>query len=251
MIQRMVKILFGRFGFKILDSCGWYNHDGLFTVHSDHFRLDPEFRRAYERGLEAGAGVDPDFEWRVHVALWAAQTALRVEGCFIECGVNSGFISSAIMKKLDWRSVARPFYLIDTFGGPVLSQFSSEEAECGNVDAVRNVLKQGGYVTDMSRIRANFAEWPGCVVVQGEVPSVLESINTGSVAFLHLDMNCAYPEVKALEFFWDRLSPGGVVLLDDYAYHGYEYQRKALDAVIRARRGHILSLPTGQGLIVK
>jgi len=65
------------------------------------------------------------------------------------------------------------------------------------------------------------------------------------------DMNCAYPERAALEFFWERLSPGAVVLLDDYAYRGYEQQATAIDIVANAMGADVLSLPTGQGIIVK
>jgi hypothetical protein len=63
----------------------------------------------------------------VDVARWAAQTALRVKGDFVECGVNAGFFSSAIMNKLRWNTLGRRFYLIDTFTGPVLAQYSPEE----------------------------------------------------------------------------------------------------------------------------
>ena len=100
-------------------------------------------------------------------------------------------------------------------------------------------------------MRANFAEWPNAIVVQGAVPDVLPAVDASSIAFLHLDMNCAYPERAALEYFWDRLSPGAFVLLDDYAYHGFESQAEAIDAVARSLGFDVLSLPTGQGLIMK
>ena len=64
-------------------------------------------------------------------------------------------------------------------------------------------------------------------------------------------MNCALPERAALEFFWDRLSPGAIVLLDDYGYRGHECQRDAIDEVARSKYVRVLSLPTGQGLIIK
>ena len=87
--------------------------------------------------------------------------------------------------------------------------------------------------------------------MQGTVPDVLPAIPTTQVAFLHLDMNSALPERAALEFFWDKLTRGGVVLLDDYVYRGHEQQGAAIDAVARARHADVLALPTGQGLIVR
>jgi hypothetical protein len=41
------------------------------------------------------------------------------------------------------------------------------------------------------------------------------------------------------------------VLLDDYAGFGYEWQKIGMDAFATERGLSILSLPTGQGLLIK
>jgi hypothetical protein len=240
-----------RAGYAIINTRRHYDSDGLFTVHSDHFRLDPAFQRAYRRGVQATNGVDPHLEWRVHVALWAACCALHVPGDFVECGVNTGFISSAIMQRLCWGEVAKHFYLIDTFAGPVMSQFSSEEIQRGRLKVAEDCMEAGAYETDIARVRANFAEWPNVSVVQGLIPDILPLVEFSSVAFLHLDLNCAFPERSALQYLWNRLSPGAFVVLDDYAYFGYESQMETIDGLARSLGFEVLSLPTGQGLIKK
>ncbi len=251
MIKAWIKKALGRAGYLVVNTRKIYGEDGLSTIHNDHFRRDPAFRAAYQRGVQAGHGVDLHFEWRVHVALWAASSALRARGDFVECGVNAGVISSAIMHWLNWGAQERRFYLVDTFTGPVTSQFSTLEIERGRLRVAEAAIASGGYVTDIDRIRANFAEWTNAVVVQGAVPEILPSVDASAVAFLHLDMNCAYPECAALEYFWERLSPGAIVLLDDYAFHGYESQAEAIDALSQSLGFDVLSLPTGQGLIMK
>ena len=165
--------------------------------------------------------------------------------------MNAGFISSAIMHSLRWNRLNRRFYLIDTFRGPVFDQYSPEEVERGRVSLAQDGIAAGAYVTDLSRVRANYAEWPNAQVVQGVIPEVLSTLDIGKVAFLHIDMNCAYPERTALEFFWDRLSRGAVVLLDDYAYFGHDQQTSAIDTAAQRLGATILSLPTGQGVIIK
>lgn len=251
MFKEGIKKILAAGGFSIIRSRGRYFQEGLFTVHKDHFRSDPQFREAYLRGLQAIGDPHAKFEWRVHIALWAAAAGLRVPGDFVECGVNTGLISSAILQRLRWNQAGRRFYLIDTFSGPVLEQFSKEEIAKGRRAVVENALAAGGYVTDLERVRANYAEWPNAIVVPGVVPDVLPGLEIGRVAFLHLDMNCAYPERAALEFFWDRLSPGAMVLLDDYGFYGHDLQADAMDAAARALGTDILSLPTGQGLMIK
>jgi hypothetical protein len=228
-----------------------YARDGLFTYHNARFRSDPAFQDAYARGVKASHGVDPRMEWRFHVALWVAAVALRASGDFVECGVNAGFVSSGIMQYLDWNKIAKQFYLIDSFQGPVLTQYSPEEVLEGRRRIAEEAVRRGAYVTDLERVRANYAEWPNTRIVQGTIPEVLPSAGVDSVAFLHLDMNCAYPERAALEFFWDQLSPGATVLLDDYAYFGNRIQGEAIDEAARSLGAQVLALPTGQGLIMK
>jgi hypothetical protein len=169
----------------------------------------------------------------------------------VECGVNKGFLSSAIMRRLNWASVSRNFYLIDTYDGPVTSQFSQDEIRNGRLQAAEDAMRRGAYATDVASVRSNFAEWPNAVVVQGAVPDILPSLKIPKVAFLHLDMNCALPERAALEHFWDKLSPGAFVLLDDYVYRGFVSQMEQIDELAGALGFDILSLPTGQGLIVR
>jgi hypothetical protein len=160
-------------------------------------------------------------------------------------------MSSAIMQHLGWQRVEKTFYLVDTFRGPVLAQYSEEEVRLGRRRVAEDAMAKGAYVTDLERVQANFAEWPNVQIVQGAVPDVLGRLTLERVAFLHLDMNCAAPERAAFEYFWEKLSPGGMVLLDDYAMHSYDALAGAIDGAASARGAEVLSLPTGQGLIWK
>ena len=238
-------------GFEVFRVGSRYSQDGLSTVHHDRFRSAPSFESAYRRGLAAANGVDPGSEWRVHVALWAAKAALRAAGDFVECGVNAGFVSSAVMHWLNWNETNRRFFLVDTWAGPAFEQYERTEISGGSYQLAQDAVAQGAYVTDLQRVRQNFAEWPGAIIVQGTVPDILPSIPAGEIAFLHLDMNCAYPEQSTLEYFWERMSPGAVVVLDDYAYAGYEQQAAAIDMIADRVGACVLCLPTGQGLIIK
>ena len=178
--------------------------------------------------------------------------AARIPGDFVECGVNAGFLSSAILSYLDWNRLGKRFYLVDTFEGPVLRQFSREEIDSGRIAVAQEALSAGAYVTDLERVRRNYAEWSRIEVVQGCVPEVLPAIDTSNrIAFLHLDMNCGFPEAAALRYFWPFMSPGGIVLFDDYAYFGCEAQARAIDEAAAALRAEILVLPTGQGMVMR
>src|SRR5262249_37785130 len=100
-------------------------------------------------------------------------------------------------------------------------------------------------------VSRNFAPFPRAVLVQGKVPDTLSSVAIDKVAYLSIDMNIAYPERKAIEHFWPKLSSGACVVLDDYGWRGYEAQRDTMDDFGRAVGVEILMLPTGQGLVIK
>jgi Macrocin-O-methyltransferase (TylF) len=229
-----------------------YAQDGLISVHSHVFIEDPSFIKAYARGVKALGGIDTyQWHWRIHVGLWAARVASRLDGDFVECGVNRGFLSSAIMDYLDWNSLDRDFYLLDTFAGLDERFVSDSERKDGALRKNTGNLLSGFYTAAVDEVRANFAQWPRARIVEGAVPETLDRVASHQVAYLHLDMNCAPPEIAALAHFWERLVPGAPVLLDDYAYVGYTPQKLAMDEFAQARGVTVCSLPTGQGLILK
>ena len=227
-----------------------YVRDGLASIHNHEFLDDPAFASAYARGV-AAAGADYGWQWRVHVGLWAAGVARNLPGDFVECGVNAGFMSSAVMSFLDWNRLGKTFYLLDTFSGLDERYVSPAERAEGILEKNRQHIDEGFYVLGVEAVKRNFAEWERVRIVPGSIPDTLAGVDAKSVAFLHIDMNCAPPEVAALEHFWGLLSPGAPVLLDDYAYFGYRQQKLAMDALARRLGVGIVSLPTGQGLLLK
>ncbi len=227
-----------------------YSQDGLRSIHNHDFMLDPSFRQAYARGV-AAAGTDYRWQWRVHVGLWVAYSASKLPGDFIECGVNRGFLSSAIMDYLDWDSLQKTFYLMDTFSGLDERYVSDNERKRDILAKNRRLLRSAFYTADVEAVRANFSQWRNVRIIVGPIPDTLAAVQVQQVAYLHLDMNAAPPEVAAFAYFWDRLAPGGFVLLDDYAYAGAGLQKAAMDEAAVARDVKILSLPTGQGLVIK
>lgn len=229
-----------------------YCDDALLCFNSHAFLDDPAFRRAYNRGVQAIGGEDfYHWEWRFHVGLWAATSASKLEGDFVECGVSHGFLSSAVMQHLDWDRLGKTFYLLDTFGGMDPRFVTDVERQTGALAKSEAAVDWGIYANSVDSVKRNFAEWQNVRIIPGTVPETLDQVDANTVAYLHIDMNCAPPEVAALRFFWPRLTPGAFVLLDDYAQRGRDEQRLAMDTVAGELGVSICTLPTGQGLLMK
>ncbi len=153
-----------------------YASDGLISFHNDAFLDNPEFQRAYQRGARALPDQDwYQWQWRVHVGLWAAESASKLDGDFVECGVSYGFLSSAIMEHLDWDRLGKTFYLLDTFAG-IDSRFVTDaERQDGEFERSQLKLRNGMYVSGVEGVRANFAQWQNQRIIVGAVPETLDA----------------------------------------------------------------------------
>jgi O-methyltransferase len=199
---------------------------------------DKKFSQACEKN--ARNEQERSLALRLNTLVWAASEALRVPGDFVECGVWRGFCSAVIADYLDFDRVPKQFYLYDTYDG-IPPQYDSEGHDAPDFH------EAGLYESVVGR----FARFPNVRVVRGIVPDSFAQAVPEKIAFLHLDMNSSKSEIAALDVLFDRVSPGGLVVFDDYGWSGYTAQQVAEDAFMRQRDHRILELPTGQGLLIK
>jgi hypothetical protein len=231
-----------------------YDHDGMRLYGKSVVWMQEEaFVRAYHAGMDsghkivrpAGSRENIHIEWRIHILCWAARHARHLPGDFVECGVNTGIFSLAVCHYIDFNSTGKTFYLFDTFNGIPEDQMLPTERP------YRIPENQAMYEECYETALRNFAPFPRARLVRGKVPDTLSQVAIDKVCYLSLDMNIAAPEIAAIEFFWDKLVSGGVVVLDDYGWQHYSEQQRALDAFATRKGVAIATLPTGQGLLLK
>jgi hypothetical protein len=220
-----------------------YHEDGLATEHNCDFLRDERFCRAYGLGRATGSFRGRELRWRVHVACWAAAHAQHLAGDYVECGVYRGGLARAIVDYIDFGALDKTFYLFDTFAGIPDEAISPAERALGRLP--------GEYDECYTAVCETFRPFSNVRVIQGVVPEALLQVEIERVAYLSLDMNVYQPEIAAAEHFWPRLASGGVILLDDYGFSRHVLQKRAFDIFAAQRGVSILSLPTGQGLLIK
>jgi O-methyltransferase len=231
-----------------------YHHDGLAVwAKVAPFMDDARFQNAYAAGMNSGHHIgrppgsteDIHIEWRVHVLCWAATRAARLDGDFVECGVNTGVYSLAVCQYVDFNRLDKAFYLFDTYRGLPAGQMHDEER------AARTAESEQFYSECYELARSNFAAYPRAHLVRGTVPETLSTVGIDRVAYLSIDMNLALPERAAIEWFWPKLVSGALVILDDYGWEPFSLQRRTMDEFAASVEVEILTLPTGQGILYK
>lgn len=216
---------------------GIFAGDNLFTIGRNlGFLEDQRFMEARQR--HAQNDVEQSIAWRHYVLAWTAKSVMsrQIPGDFVECACYKGTSARIVCDYVDFLNSDKTYYLYDLF-----------EHDESNV---HHAMPEHG-ARLFETVRERFADFSNVKVTRGRVPEVLDDISPESISFLHIDLNNAPAEIGALERLFDRLSSGGILILDDYGWQGYRAQKEAEDPWLAARGYQVLELPTGQGLVFK
>ena len=222
-----------------------YDTDGLTTSNNCDFIEDPRFARAYAAAAATNPWPDFTLQWRVYIVCWFANHVKTLDGDFVECGVNTGAYTRAVIDYVDFDKLNKKFYLLDTYEGLVASQISEQEKKSGidhYLDSYRDVYEE---------VKETFSAFNRVTLIKGMVPETLPQCKSEKIAYLSIDMNVVEPEIAAANYFWDKLVKGGVMILDDYGFPQHIHQKKPFDEFAKQKNQSILCLPTAQGIIIK
>ncbi len=164
----------------------------------------------------------------------------NVEGAIVECGVGEGF-GLAVWTAL---SMVEPnhrlIWAFDSFEGfPKLSKDSDNmsveeslsEYKAFTIPYVLATLQQFGISRSDINRRIAFAK--------GYIPESLSLYDGKPVALINIDLDIYDSYKAALEFFWDRLAPGGIAMFDEYNkagdIHKWPGAQKAINEFLDAR----------------
>ncbi len=146
----------------------------------------------------------------------AAQFA-HVDGAFVECGVFNGGGAAVMANVLG----NRPVWLFDSFEG--LPKPGDRDGGRASMKYDRAMEANGNWQAgDPAQVQAAFRAlkcWSKQVhIVKGWFQDTLPVNDTGPIAVLHLDADWYDSTKLALETLYDRVVPGGLILVDDYGH---------------------------------
>ncbi len=164
----------------------------------------------------------------------------HVPGDTAECGVYTGGTSYFIAKANRELGVPRQHHLFDSFEG--LSR---------PVAADGSYWRAGGLRAEEAVARANLAEFSSMNFHKGWIPARFGEVADRRFSFVHIDVDLLEPTRASVEFFYPRVSAGGMIVCDDYGFWTCPGARKAMDDFFADKPERIIDLPTGQGLVIK
>lgn len=173
-----------------------------------------------------------------HYTVWQyAKYLSDLEGDFVECGVYNG--STAQFMASECKTT---LHLVDSWEG--LSELGENDNpmydEPSDLWAYRFAL-------EIEETQYNLRQFDNLQYHKGWIPEVLTISN--NISMLHLDLDLYQPTKDSLEYFWDKMTPGGVVICDTHENVSWGAEKATRDFFEGIR--DIEMSPTGQAIIVK
>jgi hypothetical protein len=170
---------------------------------------------------------------REEVLTELSQTASSLDGDFVECGVFTGGTALALIKNCN-----STFHLFDSWEGiSDLCEFDGE------------YYKTQKWISDIETVKENLKEYTNAIFYKGWFPSRFNEIEDKQISLLHLDASLYEPTKSSLEFFWDKMVPGGLVISN--FHEGYSTGPEKATRDFFEGKADLTEYPTGIFVAIK
>ena len=179
-----------------------------------------------------------ELSWRHYIVfnsvLLASKNTSQKEMNLAECGVCDGLTIYFAVKACELLNINKKIYLYDAWEN-LENDSLRFKYDYLNIEVTKKNLE-------------NFNK--DLIFNKGLIPNVFQKAkNPIQVNWLHIDLNSSKATKLSLDFFFEKLVPGGVIIFDDYG--GFKDTRKIVDEFFKDKNGHFTNYPTGQGIFIK
>jgi len=195
----------------------------------------PDFLAAYNE-VAGWTFVGPD---RAYMLMSLAYHAKHLPGDFAECGVFQG--GSALLLCRILHETRKTFYLFDSFAGlpkphPTQDPYFQEGEMAASVASAKQRLSDFQHITEFR---------------EGWIPNTFTGLESKQYAFAHIDVDLYQPTLDCCAYFYPRLTPGGILLFDEYGFPAAHGEKVAVDKSFADKPEWSIALSMGQALVLK
>lgn len=170
------------------------------------------------------------------------QLSYSVRGDSVEVGAYQGAMSYLICKYNAKYVPERIHHIFDSFEG--LSNPNSK------VDGSH--WSPGSLSCPESNVIQNLSDFEGTFCTyKGWVPEKFKFVESKVFSFVHIDVDLYEPTLQTLEFFYSRLSSGGLIVCDDYGFTSCPGATKACDEFTKDKDESFIGMADGGGFLIK
>jgi len=235
MIKNMIKELANKLGYEIR------KRDNVETF----FQIDPSFNDLYKEAQIKTQMESTDNllrRQRHYVLNYLLRNVDFKSGDVCEAGCWRGLSAYQIATYIKSQDIDVVFHIFDSFEG--LSEIESIDRYEHDKRNVESIKKQ--FACPSEKVQENLKYY------KGWIPERFQEVKDKIFSFVHIDVDLYQPILHSFEFFYPRLSPGGIMVFDDYGCVQFPGAKKAIDECIsKYNRSFFLPLPSGQAVLIK
>ena len=244
-VEHSIEKLFSCFNIKI-------SRLSTRSVPSVFFEIDTDFNQLYDLAQQKTQMSSNDNILRRQRHYTLTRLLLQTlpvinQGNVAECGCWRGLSSFQIAYNLKTMNFQQRFFIFDSFEG--LSEFEDEDGKPALTIKEENRRKE--FACSLDQVKDNLKEFDFIDYKKGWIPTRFCDVSDMKFSFVHIDVDLYQPIRDSLDFFYPRLVPGGVIVLDDYGYLAFPGAKKAVDRFLREKPDFFLPLPSGSAFLLK
>jgi O-methyltransferase len=163
----------------------------------------------------------------------------KISGEFAELGVYKGETANLIHEM----DPNRTLHLFDTFEG-----FDQQDLQLENSPDKKYDTSNFSDTT-LEEVKEYINGNENIHFHPGYFPESANGLKENQYAFVHLDADLYKPTLDALNYFYPKLSSGGVIIIHDYN-HTWEGVRKAIDEFLQSIPESLIEIADWQGSVM-
>ncbi len=156
-----------------------------------------------------------------------------VKGDYAEVGVFKGATAKAISES----KKNKHLHLFDTFEGLPKTRKKLDRR-----------YKTNMFKSNYDRVKSKLSVYKNVHIYKGLFPETAGPVVDKKFSFVHLDVDLYESTRDSLEFFYPRMSKGGILISHDYHADGV---KKAFTDFFKDKKEHVIQLPVSQCMFTK
>ena len=172
---------------------------------------------------------------------------------FAECGCWKGHSSLGILKMMEEYNFKKKFFIFDSFEGGLSDKNDKDINPKRYIQNNKEILNQKNYFKssfeDVNKLVENFNY---AIINKGWIPEVFKIVKDEKFSFVQIDVDLYQPTYDSIEFFFNRLENGGVIICDDYNCSDFPGAKLAIDKYLKnVKVNFFYEIPLGGCVIIK
>ena len=167
----------------------------------------------------------------------------KLEGAIIEIGVWRGGTGCLIAKQAEICDIKSTVYLCDTFTGVVKAGENDSQYKGGeHADTSKNIVEALMIKLHLTNVK----------ILKGIFPDeTQELVKDDKFSFCHIDVDVYKSARDIVEWIWQKMPVGGIIVFDDYGFTGCDGVTKFVNEERNKNDRIVIHNLNGHGIIIK